>query len=316
MTEYSHFWGGDHIGAIASDWRVSDDDFAMMLRNVFGLGTPYTWDVGLPAGYSIQTQCGVLKARDNELEVTENSLDIEVDTGVAIVDGRIYNNTAGGLVAGTIVAPGSGTNYYLCGLRAIKASQTVRAVLIGPETDPANIVQPFTPGTDVLEPLAAITIDSGSSVTIYDLRRFIRPMGYQLISLIRRQGDEDSLLWNEPGTDGIILDSEVGIMFGCFQDDYDAAAGHTAEKYLGDVFEYAIGFATHADTDPNVIVSTKFTQDDFDSSNRQLWITWITNDGSHPVDPIFHFIVVGKLSPAYHEYRYPENEWTRTEQDE
>lgn len=302
MTEYSHFWGGDHIGDIASDWRVSDDDFAKMLRNVFGLGDAYEWSVGLPAGYSIKTQGGVLKGVLNECEITEDSLNIRIDSGVAIVDGRIYYNESLYSYWGLAV-PAVTTEYYIFALRALDAGQTVRIRAIGPQTDPANLVQTFTQGSDVYEPLAAVSITPGSVVTIYDLRRFIRSQGYQIPILVGRQGDEDYDEWNVAGSDSITPDSQVGILFGTMTVIGGGGATGYGQVYLGGMFKHGHGFATVSDTDPNKIITATYPQQDTDS--HRFIVAMIRNDGGVLADTDVHFMFIGELNPDWHARFYP-----------
>ncbi len=321
MTEYSHFWGGDHIGDIASDWRVSDDDFAKMLRSVFGLGATYTSSFTgyLPAGYSLKFMGGVIKRAAYgayaDCFVSNIGLAIRIEAGsasFAVVDGRLYYATSVYGV-GTAVAPGTGLNYYIVGLRALKSTQQVRGYLIGPETDPANLVQPFTPGTDLVEPLACVTVDPVSTVTIYDVRRFLRPQGYQIPILVRRKGSSGVDEWDEAGSASIVMDSEVGMMFGCVQQTATASNGYCT-VYLGDVFKHALAFATFAGTDAKVMTACKYYQTSLES--HFLNIGWRVHDGTNVTNPVFHFKVIGELNADWHATHHPWITYTRTVQAE
>lgn len=116
MTEKSYFWGGTSVGD-ATLAPYDDDEFSDFIVNAIQ--------------YRREVQ-GVIFGKDNNLEITNPSgLTIQVDTGRAYVDGKLYvNDVAVSLTLSA--APGSGTDYYHVVLRKAFSAQTVRAVLVGP----------------------------------------------------------------------------------------------------------------------------------------------------------------------------------------
>ena len=91
MVEFSIPWGGTVIGDAGP---YLDDDWSDMYRKFFSRD---------------RTTQGVLQDYANELEVTTpGALQVEVDTGAAIVDGKFYETDA--VVPLAVVAPGAGRN--------------------------------------------------------------------------------------------------------------------------------------------------------------------------------------------------------------
>lgn len=228
MTEHSILWSGNTIGD-AVNAPLDPDEIAAAMYYFFeycplpGLG--YRAGAGAYENYpfyvTIETkniyQIGaVIKGYLNSLEVTNPSgLNVQIDTGGAIVDGRFYMADAAPLVD-VVVAPGSGFNYYLLGIRMEYSAQTVTADMIGPETSINDLVQPMTRGDDYLLPLAVVKVSSGSVVTVYDCRRFITPNGYQQVRVINRQGGSASN-WSLSGTNNYVPESEVGVVAACIR---------------------------------------------------------------------------------------------------
>lgn len=113
MTEKSYFWGVPSIGDF--DASLSDDELSTIL------GIMYTYD---------RTLCHVQMSKasggfQNSLNPYVYSGDFWIDQGVALVDGRIYENDAP-----LNLTPASGNGYYAIVLRKTEASQTVRAALL------------------------------------------------------------------------------------------------------------------------------------------------------------------------------------------
>lgn len=310
MAEHTFFWGGDHIGDIASDWRVSDSDFAEFYSWAFGLGEIYEFTAGLPGGMSLKTSGGVLFGcgSGSDIRVTEVAGNVRIQSGKAIVDGRLYYQTSstGIDISAEVPPPVAGTDYYLIGLRNIVANQQIRYDVIGPETVPANLTQPFTPGTDVLEPLAVLSVDNGGTYHIYDCRRILRPAGAQFPVLLARRGDAEYSEWDVPNNEAIEVDSRVGILYGCVEAPKltVGSAQARAAIYLGSLFEYGIAFITVSDTDPNKLSIAQYRQEYYDDHLFQ--INLITNDGSaiSDVTDVF-FIFIGKLSSEWGALKYP-----------
>jgi hypothetical protein len=113
MAENSLFWGGTTIGDCGP---YNNDEFSDFITKLL-----------LPD----RTTEGILIGVDNELAVTNPAgLTISVDTGAALVDGKLYENTAAWTDA--VVAPVSGINYYTLVLRKDFSLQTVRLELLAP----------------------------------------------------------------------------------------------------------------------------------------------------------------------------------------
>ncbi len=159
--ETSSVWGDTTIGD-AIEAPYDDDEFSSMLGAM------------IVASRTIQ---GVLFGRLNRLEVTNPSgLTIQVDSGNAIVDGKLYTNDD--VLALTLdAAPGSGTDYYTVDLRKTFALQIVRAVLDGPVNGGPYPALDQTEGTIWEIKLAEITHTSAGVITIFDRRVPVNYMG-------------------------------------------------------------------------------------------------------------------------------------------
>lgn len=110
----------------------------------------------------------------NELAVSYVSgTTIRVATGYAIVRGVFYKNDAN--IDLSVTVPVSGSNYYFVVLRRDTISQTVRVVLLGPNsTRTPPLALERGEDTDILDeiPLATVEVHSDSSVHIVDDRFF------------------------------------------------------------------------------------------------------------------------------------------------
>ncbi|MDM7940133.1 MAG: hypothetical protein QUS07_07315 [Methanothrix sp.] len=146
MAQISYFWGGEVTGDCGP---YSDDTFSDFISSLM---------------QSDRTTQSVITGSLNELAVTNpGGTVIRVDTGRALVDGKLYENTA--VVDFNVAAPGSGTNYYTLVLRKDFAAQTVRLALLGPSSaDYPDVTQ--TDGTLWEVSLAEISITSAGVITI------------------------------------------------------------------------------------------------------------------------------------------------------
>lgn len=162
MTESSMVWGGTATGdAAAGNFTApySDDEFSDMLAMIL------TYD---------RTTQGVIRSArtgySGNLAVTNPAgVTIRVATGLALVDGKLYANSAN--VDNVVVAPGGGSNFYRIVLRKDFAAQTVRIALIGPDIAAFPAVTQ-TDGTTWEISLAGIEITSASAITITDERDY------------------------------------------------------------------------------------------------------------------------------------------------
>lgn len=156
MAEYSYLWSdgsGDGGPYDRDEW---DDMLALLVAG----------EEGVIAGYL------------NELEVTNPSgLDIEVDTGGAVVDGKLYRADAA--VTGlSVTTPTVGTTGFRVVLRKSWSSQTVRAAVImntDGNSDPPALTQ--VDGTTWEISLATGTVTTGGVVTLADDRTIVALSG-------------------------------------------------------------------------------------------------------------------------------------------
>ena len=114
---------------------------------------------------------GVLPNYLGELTVTNPAgTTIRTSDGGAIVDGTYYDNTAN--VDNTVVAPGSGSNFYRIVLQKGWAAQTVRIAMLGPNAvAPPAVTQ--TDGVTWEISIATVEITSGSVITVTDDRTYV-----------------------------------------------------------------------------------------------------------------------------------------------
>lgn len=161
--ESSMVWGGTATGdAAAGNFTApySDDEFSDMLAMIL------TYD---------RTTQGVIQSAyagyTGNLAVTNPAgVTIRVATGVALVDGKLYTNSAN--VDNVVVAPGEGSNFYRIVLRKSFVAQTVRVALIGPDIAAFPAVTQ-TDGTTWEISLAGIEITSAAVVTVTDERQYV-----------------------------------------------------------------------------------------------------------------------------------------------
>lgn len=164
MAEYSWLWGGTATGDAALPAPLgapySDDMFTDLLALLFSYDRTKQGVVSSAySGYSGQLAC-----------TNPAGLTIRFATGVALVDGKVYVNSAN--LDFTIVQPGSGSNYYLFSARKDFSAQTVRMVMSAPSTVTyPNPVQ--TDGVTWDLPLAQVKVTSGGVVTITDARGWV-----------------------------------------------------------------------------------------------------------------------------------------------
>lgn len=152
MVENSLPWGGVAVGDAGP---YTDDQWSDVWRKLF------TRD---------RTLEGVFPDYLNELIVTNPAgATIRVGTGGAVVDGKMYDNSAVVDLAGAV--PGGGSNFYTVVLDKDFAAQTVRAALLGP-----NVVAPpaVTQADGVTWEIAIYTVEitSGAVVTLTDVRAY------------------------------------------------------------------------------------------------------------------------------------------------
>ena len=149
MTEKSWYWpetGGGDGGT-----TYSDDEFTDNWRYLFMVD---------------RAAQGVIPSQDfNDLEVTGTNSPVSVDTGIALVDGKLYRNDAS--LDLDVSTPSSSNRKDRLVLRKDWAAQTVRAVVIeGTEGSGSFPSITQTDGTTWDFIIAEWTIDTGGNITI------------------------------------------------------------------------------------------------------------------------------------------------------
>jgi hypothetical protein len=153
MTETSKFWGGEITGDCGP---YTYDDWADFFAKIFAIDTAY---------------CGPIVGYENELEVTDaGGLNVQIDTGAALVNGRFYENDA------AVVDAAANNEWSLVLLRNDYAAQETRAIVrsnsyASEAAALASIVQNAT-YWDI--PLATVLTSAGAISSINDKRRFTR----------------------------------------------------------------------------------------------------------------------------------------------
>lgn len=156
MTESSMFWTTNDTGDGPATGYTQTQMFQFLAALTVGI-------TGVNRG-------GVLPDWLNELEVTEGSGNVQIDTGAAMVYGIPYFNSAAEVIA--VSTPVTSTRVDRIVLEADWAAQTVRmAKLTGSEGGGApSLTQ--NAGTTWEIPLAEISINTGGVMTITDQREF------------------------------------------------------------------------------------------------------------------------------------------------
>jgi len=201
MVEFSIPWAGTIVGDAGP---YSDDDWSDMYRKFFSRD---------------RTTQGVLQDYANELEVTSpGALQVEVDTGAAIVDGKFYETDA--VVPLAVVAPGAGDQYYTVMLQKnwIGANaQTVRVALYGPVVPP-----PAAPlygatqvdGTIWEIPLATVRVHHDNTTVVTDTRAFAKYSDAYPVA--GRQGSTTgNTYWGTAGVNNSVPSGNIIKQIGC-----------------------------------------------------------------------------------------------------
>jgi hypothetical protein len=175
MAELSLFWGGTAVGDAGP---YDDDEFSDFIRDLF---------------ICDNTVEGVIPNNLSELLVTNPAgLTIRIASGAAIVDGKLYRNTANkDFTAALPVFPD--VNYYTIVLRKTWATQEVRLAILGPSV----VGYPVETSTDIVVWeifLAKLYVTSAALVVISDFRVFA-----SVPKPILRQGS-NAIVWSACGT--------------------------------------------------------------------------------------------------------------------
>lgn len=113
---------------------------------------------------------GVAPGYLNELAVTGTSSPVAVATGGALVDGKVYNNSAS--VNVTVATPVTSTRIDRIVLRASWADYTVRITRIAGAEGGAAPAMVKTSGTTYDISLATVSITTGGVITVTDARDY------------------------------------------------------------------------------------------------------------------------------------------------
>lgn len=156
MTQFSYPWAGEATGDAGA---YSDDQWSDAWRYIF---------------MRDRTVEGVIRGVDNMLEVTGVTSPVSIDTGVALVDGKIYTNDASVDIA--IPTPSAGNSRIdLIVLRKDWSAQTVRIARVA-GTEAASPSAPSvtqTDGTLWEIKLAEVLINDSGVITITDMRDWL-----------------------------------------------------------------------------------------------------------------------------------------------
>jgi hypothetical protein len=189
MTETSLFWGGLTIG---DHGTYTDDQFSDFIKRIC---------------QKVLTTEGVMLGHGSELACTNPSgSTIRIASGYALVDGKLYENTAN--VDHTVTAPGTGTNYYTIVLRKDFAAQTVRQVLLGPSSVAYPAVTQVD-GTTWEIQIARVSITSASVITVTDVRVYCHFAGQVSTDMLENLAVTAAKLASDAVTTDKILDGSV-----------------------------------------------------------------------------------------------------------
>lgn len=152
MTEKSWPWGGTLLGD-ASLAPYTDDAWSDLWRLLF------TTD---------KTTEGVIRSYLNNLQVTGVTSPVNVATGAAIVDGKVYIND--GAAAVSVPTPSGATRQDRIVLRKSWAAQTVRIILIQGAEGGGLPSLTQVDGTTWDIPLASLSTTIGGVITVINAR--------------------------------------------------------------------------------------------------------------------------------------------------
>jgi len=189
MAEDSRFWNTDGIGD-GDDAGITTAQMQEIFRSLF-------------AGH-LSNLGGVRPDYLNELAVSGSSSPVAVASGVAVVYGLLYTNSASVNVA--IPTPSVNPRVDRVVLRADWTAQTVRVTRIaGSEaTVPSAPSLTQTPNTTWDIPLAQVHITTGGTITVTDEREWLTLVGDGGVSLAKLQNiTSDRLLGRDTSGSGV-----------------------------------------------------------------------------------------------------------------
>lgn len=269
MTEYSYYWGGTAVGD-ATLAPYDDDEFSdnWNLLHTYDRTVQGVIDTAITA-YSSMLAC-----------TNPTGTTIRIANGAALVDGKLYKNTAN--VDFSVTAPGAGTNYYTIVLQKDFAAQTVRLEILGPDAGAYPTVTQ-TDGTLWEIEIWNVSITAASAITIVDKRKYIDKN-----QLYYRQGGS-ATDWSTQGTNnyatgtariqcGIILvtipigntTGGVTITFPTPFSNLPIAFTQTM-KYSYTVTNIDVGLTVLSTTQMSIIITTSTVA----PADTPVWVAWM-----------------------------------------
>jgi len=175
MAQTSFYWSGTAVGD-ATLAPYDDDEFSdnWSLLHTYDRTIQGVIDTGNPT-YSSMLAC------TNPAGTT-----IRIANGAALVDGKIYKNTAN--VDFSVTVPGAGTNYYTIVLQKDFVAQTVRLAMLGPDAVAFPTVTQ-TDGTIWEIEIWQVAITNAGAITILDVRECIHLLIQSADNAIQRTFD-------------------------------------------------------------------------------------------------------------------------------
>jgi hypothetical protein len=221
------------------------------------------------------TDEGVHKGYQNELEVTGTASPVSINTGAALVYGFPYWNTAA--VTKAIATPAGSTRVDRIILRANWTAQTVRIeVLTGTEGVPTPPALTQSDGVTWEISLAEASITTGGVITVTDLREWLHPN----IDVDENMLDAGAIGDGLDGGDGTILSVDVSDFAGTGLEDDGSENLRIAAAAAGDGLAGGAGSALSVNVDDTTIETSADTLqvkddgiDDGKIGNRVLGLT-------------------------------------------
>jgi len=204
MTEKSFHWPGTEVGDAALYAPIDAQDMADILYALFCAGecklSSYLYSgSGITGLYSAG---GVIRGYLNELEVTTIGSLIQMDSGAALVGGRLYETDS------SVSWFSNPDDDYLVALYA-SSGQTIRASLYTVSSTWNQVRDKETPY--YMFPVAFVRISGGVATVNNDLRLFLGGRKFAPPVVCARQGGSSSDMWTDAGTTSYDIDSSIGM---------------------------------------------------------------------------------------------------------
>ncbi len=207
MSEVSYFWNGLSQGDAYRNSPYNTDTMAL-LEGVHSL--------------QFGDKAGVIGGYANNLAVTASAWQASLNTGAAIVNGRIYISNA------SVVFPLSVSGVWLIGLRYDVAGQTIRAVAKGPYNSELAATYAIVQSSSIWEmPLATVNIQLPLGTPIVaDKRAYVLRRATERIFIQSVSG------YNVTDGTGIVRNSDLGVTLPNNKNAYAFGSILVSEKFL------------------------------------------------------------------------------------